>query len=292
MRRIAVLGLGEAGAALASDLAAAAGAGAGAHVAGYDPAAPLTPEGVVRHDDPASAVAGADLVLAVTPASGAAAALDSVVGTLPPGAIYADLSTASPGCKHRLASTAAAAGVGFVDVALMAPVPGNGLRTPSLAAGTAAADFAATMRPLGMPVEVVGPEAGQAATRKLLRSVVMKGLAQLLIEAVRAAEAAGLAAETWDQLLKQLSDVDEALLRRLVSGTPLHARRRLDEMEATVELLDELGVDATMSRATTVRLRQIAADPTLVPEPPSGPQEPGRVRRSAGPGAPTAGGRR
>jgi 3-hydroxyisobutyrate dehydrogenase-like beta-hydroxyacid dehydrogenase len=290
VRRIAVLGLGEAGAAIAGDLAAAAGEGA--RVAAYDPVAPPPPEGVVRHDDPVSAVADADLVLALTPASGAAAALDSVVGALRPGAIYADLSTASPESKHRLASTAAAAGVGFVDVALMAPVPGNGLRTPSLAAGTAADAFAATMRPLGMPVEVVGPEAGQAAMRKLLRSVVMKGLAQLLIEAVRAAEAAGLAAETWDQLLEQLSDVDEALLRRLVSGTPLHARRRLDEMEATVELLDELGVDATMSRATTARLRQIAADPTVVPEPPSGPHESGRIRRSAGPGAPTAGGPR
>ena len=111
------------------------------------------------------------------------------------------------------------------------------------------------MRPLGMPVEVVGSEAGQAATRKPLRSVVMKGLAQLLIEALRAAEAAGwLAAETWDQPAAQLSEVDEALLRRLVSGTPLHARRRLDEMEATVELLDELGADATMSQATTARL--------------------------------------
>jgi 3-hydroxyisobutyrate dehydrogenase-like beta-hydroxyacid dehydrogenase len=269
VRRVAVLGLGEAGAALAADLAAASGAGA--PVAAYDPAAPSTPDGVVRHDDPASAVAEADLVLAVTSASGAAAALESVVAVLPPGAVYADLSTASPGSKHRLGSTAAAAGVGFVDVALMAPVPGNGLRTPSLAAGPAAEAFAATMRPLGMPVDVVGSEAGQAATRKLLRSVVMKGLAQLLIEALRAAEAAGLAAETWDQLVAQLSEVDEALLRRLVSGTPLHARRRLDEMEATVELLDELGADATMSQATTARLRQIVADPASVPEPPGHP---------------------
>ena len=264
-----MLGLGEAGAALAGDLATAAGSGV--RVAAYDPAATSTPEGVVRHDDPASAVAGADLVLAVTSATDAAAALASAIGALPPGAIYADLSTASPGSKHRLAATAAAAGVGFVDVALMAPVPGHGLRTPSLAAGPAADGFAATMRPLGMPVEVVGPEAGQAATRKLLRSVVMKGLAQLLIEALQGAEAAGLAAETWDQLVAQLAEVDEALVRRLVSGTPLHARRRLDEMDATVELLDELGADATMSRATAARLRQIAVDPASVPEPPGGP---------------------
>lgn len=259
MTRIAVLGLGEAGAVLAADLVAA-----GADVAGYDPVAPQTPEGVTRHDDTASAVAGADLVLAVTPAFAAPGALESALPALGDGAIYADLSTASPAAKRRLAETAAtataiaAAHVGFVDVALMSPVPGNGIRTPALAAGAAADAFAAAMRPLGMPVEVVGAEPGQATTRKLLRSVVMKGLAQLLIEALAAAEALGVEDETWDSLVAQLTSVDEALVRRLVTATPLHAPRRLDEMEATIELLDELGVDATMSTATAQRLSRQA----------------------------------
>lgn len=266
MTTIAVLGLGEAGAALASDLAEAVG-----DVTGYDPAPTETPDGVVRHDDPASAVAGARLVIAVTPASGAVAALESVLGALPRGVIYADLSTSAPRLKRQLATKAAAAGVGFVDVALMAPVPGNGVRTPALAAGPTADAFAARMRPLGMPVEVVGPDAGQAATRKLLRSVVMKGLAQLLIEAMAAAESAGLAVETWEQLVAQLASVDEALVRRLVVGTPQHARRRIEELEATIELLGELGTDATMSQATAARLHQIAADPTTVTVPPPRP---------------------
>jgi 3-hydroxyisobutyrate dehydrogenase-like beta-hydroxyacid dehydrogenase len=249
--RIAVLGLGEAGAALAADLLVAG------EVTGYDPADRPTPEGVIRSDDPAAAVAGAALVLAVTPASGASAALDSVLDALVPGTIYADLSTASPGQKRRLAATA---GGRFVDVALMAPVPGNGIRTPALAAGPAAEAFAAMLRPLGMPVDVVGPDAGRATTRKLLRSVVMKGLAQLLIEAQTAAEAAGLADEVAEGLVAQLSSVDEALVQRLITGTPRHAPRRLEEMEATVELLAELGVDSTMSQATVARLRQIAAE--------------------------------
>jgi 3-hydroxyisobutyrate dehydrogenase-like beta-hydroxyacid dehydrogenase len=266
--RIAVLGLGEAGAALAADLAVATGADG--EVAGYDPAARPTPAGVVRHDDPVSAVAGAAVVLAVTSASAAAAALESVLDALPGDALYADLSTSSPGLKRTLATTAQTGGVAFADVALMAPVPRSGLRTPSLAAGPGAELFAAVMRPLGMPVAVVGPEAGRAATRKLLRSVVMKGLAQLLIEALAAAEAAGVATETWDDLVAQLSTVDEALLRRLVTSTPPHARRRLDEMEATDGLLCELQVDSTMSRATANRLRRIIDDPTTVPDPPEG----------------------
>jgi 3-hydroxyisobutyrate dehydrogenase-like beta-hydroxyacid dehydrogenase len=260
MTRIAVLGLGEAGAALAGDLAAA-----GVDVTGYDPAETPTPTGVVRCDNAVVAVAGAGLVLAVTHASRASAALDAVVGALPAEAIYADLSTSAPRLKRGLAATA---GARFVDVALMTPVPGNGIHTPTLAAGPGADAFAATMRPLGMPVELVGPEPGDAATRKLLRSVVAKGLAQLLIEALSAGEAAGLAAETWDQLVTQLTLIDEALVHRFVAGTPQHARRRIEEMEATIELLADLGVDSTMSQATAERLRRIAADPSTVPTPP------------------------
>ena len=56
---VAVFGLGEAGGALAADLAAA-----GAVVTGYDPADVPRRAGVRRADDPVDAVAGADLVLA------------------------------------------------------------------------------------------------------------------------------------------------------------------------------------------------------------------------------------
>jgi 3-hydroxyisobutyrate dehydrogenase-like beta-hydroxyacid dehydrogenase len=251
---VAVLGLGEAGAAIAADLAAE-----GAEVEGFDPGDVPTPDGVRRHGEPGDAVAGAGLVLAVTPAAGARAALDGVVDHLGAGTVYADLSTSSPGAKRALAELAAAHGVAFVDVALMAPVPGRGLATPALASGPGADALVARLRPLGMPVTSAGPEPGTAATRKLLRSIVMKGLAQLLIEALAAAEAAGLADETRDDLVAQLSAIDEALVDRLVTGTPPHAARRAHELEAAVALLDELGADATMSRATSSRLRAQAA---------------------------------
>jgi 3-hydroxyisobutyrate dehydrogenase-like beta-hydroxyacid dehydrogenase len=252
--RLAVLGLGEAGALIAADLALA-----GVDVHAYDPADVTTPPGVERHAGPAEAAAGADVVLAVTAAAHAVAALDAVAGALRPGTIYADLSTSAPALKRELAAKATEAGAGFVDVALMAPVPGRGLHVPALASGPAAGAFAAALGTLGMPVEVVGDEAGQAAARKLLRSVVMKGLAQLLIESLDGAEAAGFVAETWDDLVVQLTSIDEALVRRLGTGSRQHALRRLHEMEAAVLLLDDLGVDATMTRATVSRLRQSTA---------------------------------
>jgi hypothetical protein len=39
-------------------------------------------------------------------------------------------------------------------------------------------------------------------------------------------------------------------------------------MEAAAALLAELGVEPTMTDATTAHLRGVAADPSLVPDPP------------------------
>jgi 3-hydroxyisobutyrate dehydrogenase-like beta-hydroxyacid dehydrogenase len=282
--RVCVFGLGEAGGAIAGDLAAAgADVQAGADVHGYDPAEVPTPAGVVRHGDARGAAEGADLVLAVTAAADAPAALAQAVGAIPGGSVYADLATASAGLKRELAANAGRAGLRFADVALMAPVPGSGLRTPALASGPGAAAFVAALGPRGMPVEHAGDEPGVAATRKLLRSVVMKGLAALVVEALEAAEAAGLGAETWDNVVAQLTAADEALVRRLVTGTGRHAARRLHEMEATAALLTELGVEPTMTRATAAQLARVAADPGALPPLPGPSRGETSAEKAAGP---------
>ena len=253
--RFTIFGLGEAGSLIATDLVAA-----GQQVRGYDPADVTTPAGVERCDDPHTAVADAGVVLALTASADAPAALSQALDEIPASAIYADLSTSSAVVKRRLAELAAARDLAFADVALMSIVPGNGLRTPALASGSGAAAFEAVLAPLGMPVEAVGDQAGDAATRKLLRSVVIKGLAGLLIEAMHAADAAGFAAETWQNLVDQFTVADGKFLRRMVEGTAPHAVRRLHEMEAAAELLTDLGVDPVMTRATVESLRRVPTD--------------------------------
>jgi 3-hydroxyisobutyrate dehydrogenase-like beta-hydroxyacid dehydrogenase len=259
--RVCVFGLGEAGSLIASDLAMLPEV----EVHGYDPADVATPAGVVRHDHPEAAVVGADVVLGITAAADATTALAQALDDIPRGAVYADLATASAGLQRSLAATAADAGLGFTDVALMSPVHGRGLRTPALASGPSAWAFIATMGPLGMPVEHAGDEPGMAATRKLLRSVVVKGLTALVVESMQAAEAAGLASETWDNITGQLAAADEGFIHRLVTGTGRHAARRVHEMEAAVELLAELGVEPIMTKATAARLRSVAAGASSVP---------------------------
>jgi 3-hydroxyisobutyrate dehydrogenase-like beta-hydroxyacid dehydrogenase len=262
--RIAIFGLGEAGANIAGDLAER-----GIDVHAYEPRLLETPVGVVRRADPSTAVADVDAVFAFTSSADAPGALEQALEAIPKSALYADFSTASAGVKQRLAEHCASAGLSFADVAMMSPVPGNGMFTPMLVSGSGADRFVELFFPAGFVVEHSGPIAGTAATRKLLRSVVIKGFAALVIESMHAANAAGLGEETWNNLVGQFTAADGAFLRRLVEGTGTHSLRRLHEMEATAELLDELGVDPLMTRSTVESLQRIDDGWTLpeLPEP-------------------------
>ncbi|MCQ0019578.1 NAD(P)-binding domain-containing protein [Actinomadura madurae] len=160
MTVIAVLGLGEAGGAIARDLVAA-----GAVVRGYDPLVAAS-GGIVQAGSEGEAASGSDLVLSVNSAHDAVAAFKAGIGGVGDGAVWADLNTGSPGLKRELDGIARQGGVPFADVAIMAPVPGRGLRTPMLAAGDGAARVAALLGPLGARVEVMdaGPARPRAAS--------------------------------------------------------------------------------------------------------------------------------
>jgi 3-hydroxyisobutyrate dehydrogenase-like beta-hydroxyacid dehydrogenase len=241
--RIALLGLGEAGSEIARDLVAA-----GADVRGYDPR-PFSVEGVQPRGSEAEAVADADVVLSVNSSHDAMTALENALPALAAGTLWADLNTASPGLKKALADRAAERDVPVVDVALMSPVPGKGLRTPMLVSGETADRYAELFAGLGADVAVQPGPVGTAISRKLLRSVFYKGLAAAVVEALRGAEAAGCADWLRGNIAAELAGFDERTLDRLVDGTHTHARRRADEMDAATEQLRELGVPARISAA-------------------------------------------
>ena len=147
--------------------------------------------------------------------------------------------------------------VPVVDVALMSPVPGRGLRTPMLVSGEGAARYAEILGGLGAAVTIQPGPAGEAISRKLLRSVFYKGLAAAVVEALAAAEAAGCADWLRDNISAELAGFDEQTIDRLVDGTHRHARRRADEMAAAAEQLTELGVRARIAAAARDQLIEL-----------------------------------
>jgi 3-hydroxyisobutyrate dehydrogenase-like beta-hydroxyacid dehydrogenase len=228
---VAVLGLGEAGSAIARDLVAS-----GVAVRGFDPLAGA-PDGVIETGSDSQACEGADLVLSLTTAHEAEAAMRATAPGLAPGTLYADLNTSSAGLKLRLAAIAEQQGVVFADVAIMSPVPGRGIRTPMV---------------------VSGP----AASRKLVRSVFYKGMAAAVVESLRAGRAAGC--EDW--LRENIAeDLGAAMIDRLEQGSITHAVRRADEMAAASELLAELGVPARIASASRDWLAQLAKEAAANP---------------------------
>ena len=251
---VAVLGLGEAGGTIASGLAAE-----GCDVRGWDPDTARDASGVEQTATPEEAVVGAHLVLCLATAAHALTAATSVLPLLGAGQLYADLNTTAPTLEREIAAAIAATGAAFADVALLGGVPARGVRTPALASGDGAERFAELMRPLGMPVTVVGREPGDAAGLKLLRSVFMKGLAASVLESVEAARRRG--GDDW--LRGEIAEVvGEPLLERLLSGSVAHAERRREEMDAAAAHLRELGVEPRVAEAAAGWLRQLAAEQT------------------------------
>jgi 3-hydroxyisobutyrate dehydrogenase-like beta-hydroxyacid dehydrogenase len=251
---IAVLGFGEAGSLLARDLVAA-----GATVRGYDPRVPA-PAGVTDTGSDAEAVAGASLVLSVNSAHDAIDAFFASADALEPGVVWADLNTASPAVKQRLAEVGDQRMVAVTDIAMMAPVPGQGLRVPMLASGDGSGYVADTLRGYGANIDVLDGPAGLAATRKLLRSVFYKGMAASIVEALEAAKAAGLDGWLTEHIAEDLAKQDAATLTRIVTGTRQHAVRRGHEMAAAAEMLTDLGVDPIMATASQHLHERLAAD--------------------------------
>ena len=252
--RVAVLGLGEAGGRIASDLAAS-----GADVRGWDPDPSRQTDGFRLGTSASATVGEADLVLSVNaPAAALTAARECLPG-LARGTLFADLNSASPRVKIEVADIVGRAGALFADVALMSPVPGRGLRTPMLVSGPGAVAFAELLGALGAQVDVVGPEPGAAAARKLLRSVFMKGLAAASLESLHAAAAAGC--EPWlrSEISSVLTSADASLLERLLEGSRVHATRRVEEMDAAGELLRELGVEPRVTAAAAATLAELAS---------------------------------
>ena len=253
--RCAVIGLGEAGSRYAAALV-----DAGYTVTGFDPGQVASPDGVRRVDSAAEAAKDADIVLVITSAKAARPVADSCREALVPGAWYADFTSSSPAAMRDIAALVEQAGAVFCDVAILGPVTLSGAKTPLMVAGRGATRIAEIASGWGASVEVVDGPPGSAMAHKLLRSVLMKGLAAIVDEAVSAGAAAGY--EPWirDQIAAQLAGDGHAVIDRFLTSTRTHAERRAQEMRDTAQYLGELRVPAEMTRATESALRRLAAE--------------------------------
>jgi 3-hydroxyisobutyrate dehydrogenase-like beta-hydroxyacid dehydrogenase len=262
-RRWGLIGFGEAGRVIAGAVTRS-GADLVVHdVALRDP---------VRGEALAAAVAGmgarpavgveeladCDVVLSlVTPAT----AVDAAAAFAPAardGVLYVDLNSAAPTHKKSVASRLPGARV--VDGVMT----GGGIqldaeRIPISLAGPDAQEAAGLLREVGLNAAVVGEQVGAAAGLKMLRSVVIKGLEGLWVEAL-------MAADRLDVVEPLLATVEETLDRwptrdfasMLVTTHVAHAGRRQVEARMSRETVEAAGVEPILSSAVAARHERTA----------------------------------
>jgi 3-hydroxyisobutyrate dehydrogenase-like beta-hydroxyacid dehydrogenase len=242
---IAILGLGEAGTHFANDLAKM-----GLKINGFDPI-PLRKlhENVTIYGSNAETVQQADIILSVNLSAAAEEIAREVMPFLNKNQFYLEMNTAAPKLKKSVAEILRPSGVSFIDAAIMAPVPPKGIFTPLLLCGDNLGFFLEKIKSLKLNISILDGKIGDAATKKLLRSIVYKGVAAVICEAMEAAETMN---ETtyMRQQIKSIIGNDDALIDRFIEGSKTHAERRMYEMEAVVEMLKEADIQAFMSEAT------------------------------------------
>ena len=249
--KVAILGLGEAGSHFANDLVKM-----GVTVSGWDPnlQRELSPKVHFAADNP-DAVKDAEIIFSVNYTSESIGIAIEVLPHLKAGQIYCEMNTSAPSTKQEIEAILKSKNIQFVDLAIMAPVPPKGIKVPLLASGGGAKLLAKLLAPYQLNISVLSEKAGEAAGRKLLRSIVYKGVAAVICEAMEAGEQFGLE----DYIRTQINSIigqNEALIDRFVKGSRTHAKRRMHEMEAVVNMLEGENLTAFMSNGSVKNLEK------------------------------------
>ncbi len=249
---IAFIGFGEAGRAFRESLGARANPPVFSAYDIKDDAemvAAMAVRGVRRGASSADAVAGADLVFSAVTADQSLTAAREAAAGLAGGQVFVDINSVSPGRKRDSAAVVETTGATYLDMAVMAPVQPGGHATPVLIAGPDAARLAPLLGELGFSFDVVGDAVGDATAIKMVRSVFVKGLEAITVEALLAASASGC----FDKVLASLSKSYPGLgwpeiAHYHFERSLQHGARRAAEMEESAATLDELGLGGGLAR--------------------------------------------
>jgi 3-hydroxyisobutyrate dehydrogenase-like beta-hydroxyacid dehydrogenase len=249
---IAILGLGEAGSHFANDLA-----DLGVKIIGFDP----NPKRVLHptiemKSSNLEAAREATIIFSVNLSSVSEEVAREVFPVLDASKIYLEMNTSSPDKKIAIFEMIKSTCVKYVDLAIMAPVPPKGIKTPFLASGNGAKTFQEKVADLDLDITVLSEEVGEASTRKLLRSIVYKGVAAVICEAMEAGRKYDLESYIREQISSVIGGND-GLIDRFVEGSKTHALRRMHEMEAVVEMLENQGIDPIVSKAARQNLEKL-----------------------------------
>ena len=196
-----------------------------------------------------------DITIGVVPGAFALNAAKSILNAIKSGKVYVDASTTLPNTKREISKLVEEKGGEFADVALMASLAQAHYKVPILLAGSGAERFIKELAPYGMVLTKISDNAGDAVSVKLVRSVYMKGIAALGAEMLEASNRLGVDRLVLDSLSGTMNAKPfEETNNFFVIASAWHGARQVHEMEDVTKMLKDIGVEPTMTEATTKRL--------------------------------------
>lgn len=264
---IAFIGFGEAASSMARDFHAAGVKGLWAYdiMAGSETHGPTIRARAEQYE---VALAGsmeelcekATYLLAFTSPASAVPVAQTAIPLLKPGQIYVDLNSTSPDMAVQMGKIPCADGVGVCDGAALGNVQKLGNKVPVVVCGQGAEQFKKDLTPFGMSIDVLDAPLGAASAMKMLKTVYSKGLQQLVLEYLLAAQSYGILEQMVNGVHnpmegKTLAEYADEAMPRLF----MHAKRRATEVANAVETVEQGGLEPTMTRAAQAGFERAAA---------------------------------
>jgi 3-hydroxyisobutyrate dehydrogenase-like beta-hydroxyacid dehydrogenase len=218
-----------------------------------------TAHGVALTTSHADLAAHADFIVSAVTASQAVPVAEACAPTVKPGAWFLDFNSASPGAKQRAAALIDDKGGRYVEGAVMTSIPPYRIKVPLLLGGAGAGTLAPLLVELGFDATVASQQLGVASAVKMCRSVMIKGMEAMVIEAFTTARAYGVEDAVLASLKETFPGIDwekqgAYFFQRVIE----HGRRRSEEVREVAETVREAGLTPWSAQGTAERQAFIA----------------------------------
>jgi 3-hydroxyisobutyrate dehydrogenase-like beta-hydroxyacid dehydrogenase len=215
--------------------------------------------GVALVNSHADLAAQADFIVSAVTASQAVPVAQACAPAVKQGAWFLDFNSASPGAKQRAAALIDGKGGRYVEGAVMTSIPPKRIKVPLLLGGSGAEALAPLLVELGFDAKVASRELGVASAVKMCRSVMIKGMEAMVIEAFTTARAYGVEDAVLASLKETFPGIDwekqgAYFFQRVIE----HGRRRSEEVREVAETVREIGLTPWSAEGTAERQAWVA----------------------------------
>ena len=244
--KIAIIGFGEAGQMFGRHLAKQADVRAYDLIQDPPMRAKADAAGVALCATLKEAVCDAKYVLSLVTADQAPIVAKDVSALLEDDQYFLEMNSVAPNTKCSSAEHCH----GLVDIAIMAPVYPKEAQVPLLLSHPNGESITESLNSLGLNVRCVGNEIGRAASIKMCRSVMIKGMEALTLECFQTARFYDVESEIKSSLHGSFPGMgwDKDRVEYWFERVSTHGARRAEEMREVAKTVTDAQVKSKMAR--------------------------------------------